>query len=117
MPDDQHRSRDLRDRLSGLLADWAPSCRVVLKELEEKRARLDDAREPATQATEQQAAAQAASRAGPTHRNAEGRGRGVAKLRQRSSRKDLEFERLSSELDSKKELIRALRRDAESSIG
>ena len=40
MSDRQTSIQSVRDRLTGLLADWGAELSLVLKELEEKRARL-----------------------------------------------------------------------------
>ena len=106
--------QDLRDRLTGLLADWGSELSLVLRELEEKRARVAEL-EGRQQGQEQQAA--------DFKRRVDGQqqliealkaeAEDASKLRKEVREKDLEFERVSSELDSKKELVRALRRDAE----
>jgi chromosome segregation ATPase len=114
MADREASIQGVRDRLTGLLADWGAELSVVLRELEEKRARLEELE------------GQHAGRDGELQslqKRLEGQDQlietlktdadEVAKLRKEVRAKDLEFERVSSELDSKKELIRALRRDAE----
>lgn len=104
----------VRDRLTGLLADWAAELSMVLKELEEKRSRLEEL---------QAASANSAGQLQSLQKRVDGQdaliealkadAEEASKLRKEVRAKDLEFERVSSELDSKKELIRALRRDAE----
>jgi chromosome segregation ATPase len=106
--------QDLRDRLTGLLADWGAELSLVLRELDEQRARVAEL-EGLQQGHDQQAA--------DFKRRVDGQqqliealkaeAEDASKLRKEVREKDLEFERVSSELDSKKELVRALRRDAE----
>ncbi len=112
---DRHVSiQGIRDRLTGLLADWGAELSAVLKELEEKRARVEE--------LEAHAAACNGDLQGLRERVAgqdaliealKADAEETSTLRNEVRDKDLEFERVSSELDSKKELIRALRRDAE----
>jgi chromosome segregation ATPase len=107
---------DLRDRLTGLLADWGAEVSEVLKELEQRRARVaelegsaagrDGELESLKQRVEGQNSLIEALKADAEE---------ASKLRNEIRDKDLEFERVSSELESKKELVRALRRDADSS--
>ena len=106
--------QDLRDRLTGLLADWGSELSLVLRELDEKRARVAEL-EGLQEAHHEQSA--------DLKKRVEGQDQLIdalkaeaeeaSKLRKEVREKDLEFERVSSELDSKRELIRALRRDAE----
>jgi DNA repair exonuclease SbcCD ATPase subunit len=104
----------VRDRLTGLLADWGAELSMVLKELEEKRSRVEEletktaGRDGQFEALQKRAEGQDA-----LIEALKGDAEEASKLRKEIRAKDLEFERLSSELDSKKELIRALRRDAE----
>jgi chromosome segregation ATPase len=104
----------LRDRLTGLLADWGSELAAVLKELDEKRARVaeleggaagrSDELDQLKQRIEGQNALIEALR---------GDAEEAQKLRAEIRTKDLEYERVSSELESKKELVRALRRDTD----
>jgi chromosome segregation ATPase len=104
----------LRDRLTGLLADWGSELAEVLNELEEKRARVaqleggaagrSDEIEQLKQRIEGQNTLIEALR---------GDAEEASKLRVEVRSKDLELERVSSELESKKELVRALRRDTD----
>ena len=103
-----------RDRLTGLLADWGAELASVLKELEEKRARVEeleggaagrsDELEQLQQRVDGQNTLIEACAATPKKRRSCAR---------EVRTKDLEFERVSSELESKKELVRALRRDTD----
>jgi chromosome segregation ATPase len=107
---------ELRERLTGLLADWGAEMSMVLRELDETRSRLTEARSASENHTEQL-------------KNLEDRVAGQTKLietlkaeaaeapelRNQVRANDLEIERLASELESKQELVRALRRDAEAS--
>src|SRR5262245_21952499 len=104
----------VRERLTGLLADWGAELALVLKELDEKRKRLAE--------LESQSGSHGAELEGLRKRiqgqdalieTLKADAEEASKLRKEVRTKDLEFERVSSELDSKKELVRALRRDAE----
>lgn len=100
----------LRDRLSGLLADWGTELSAVLRELEEQRARVAEfeASGDEVHALQQQIDGQKT-----LIEALRGDAEEASKLRAEVREKDLELERVSSELDSKKELVRALRRDAD----
>jgi chromosome segregation ATPase len=104
----------MRDRLTGLLADWGAELAVVLKELEEKRARVAElegsvaGRRDELQALEERVEGQNA-----LIEALRGDAEEASKLRAEVRSKDLELERVTSELESKKELVRALRRDAD----
>jgi chromosome segregation ATPase len=114
MTDKNSSIQGLRDRLTGLLADWGAELSIVLRELDEKRSRVaeleskangrDDEVEGLRQRLDGQQTLIEALR---------GDAEESSKLRAEVRGKDLEFERVSSELESKKELIRALRRDAD----
>ena len=114
MVDRQTPIEIVRDRLTGLLADWGAELSMVLKELEEKRSRLEEL---------ESTTANSAGQLETLQKRIEGQdaliealkadAEEASKLRKEVRARDLEFERVSSELDSKKELIRALRRDAE----
>jgi chromosome segregation ATPase len=114
MTDSAASVQGLRDRLTGLLADWGSELASVLKELEEKRARLaeleggaagrDDEVEQLKQRIEGQNTLIEALR---------GDAEDASKLRAEVRTRDLELERVTSELESKKELVRALRRDTD----
>ncbi len=73
----------MRDRLTGMLSDWGADLAGLLKELEEKRALLGKIEAEAVI------------------------------LRKKLRGKDLDLEKKNSEIDSKHELIDALRRDVE----
>jgi chromosome segregation ATPase len=114
MADRQASIQDVRDRLTGLLADWGTELSIVLKELEEKRVRLEElesrhaGRDGELQLLQKRVEGQE-----QLIETLKAEGEEAGKLRTEVRAKDLEFERVSSELDSKKELVRALRRDAE----
>jgi chromosome segregation ATPase len=104
-----------RDRLTGLLADWGAEMSLVLKELEEKRARVEELESGAAGRHDELQALQKRVEVQQNLIDAlRGDAEEASKLRIEIRNKDLEFERVSAELDSKRELIRALRRDAES---
>jgi chromosome segregation ATPase len=114
MADRQASIQDVRDRLTGLLADWGAELSTVLKELDEKRTRLEEFEiQHATRDGELQSLQKRVEGQEQLIETLKVDSEEVAKLRTEIRSKDLEFERVSSELDSKKELIRALRRDAE----
>jgi len=111
---DAQSIQGLRDRLTGLLADWGAELVEVLRELEEKRKRVaeleggaagrSDEVEQLKQRIEGQDTLIEALRSDSED---------AARLRAELRTRDLEFERVSSELESKKELVRALRRDTD----
>jgi chromosome segregation ATPase len=106
----------LRDRLTGLLADWGAELALVLKELEEKRARVAELESGAAGRNHEVEALQQRIDGQNTLIEAlRGDAEDVSKLRAEVRTRDLEFERVSSELESKKELVRALRRDSDGS--
>jgi chromosome segregation ATPase len=107
--------QDLRDRLTGLLADWGTELASVLKELEEKRARVAELEGGAAgRADEIEQLKQRIEGQNTLIEALRGDAEDASKLRAEVRSKDLEFERVTSELESKKELVRALRRDTDS---
>ncbi len=105
----------LRDRLTGLLADWTTELSSVLKELEEKRARVAELESAAAgRSDELEQLKQRVEGQNTLIEALRGDAEDASKLRSEVRSKDLEFERVSSELESKKELVRALRRDTDS---
>jgi len=114
MADPQASTQLLRDRLTGLLADWAAELSLVLKELEEKRERVAEL-EGTQQGRSEELELFKKRLDGQDQLidTLKAEAEEASKLRKEVRAKDLEFERVSSELGSKKELIRALRRDAE----
>jgi chromosome segregation ATPase len=105
---------DLRDRLTGLLADWGTEVAEVLKELEEQRSRMAELEAQAAGHSDELGALQQRIEGQNTLIEAlKGDAEEAALLRTEVRNKDLEFERVSFELESKKELVRALRRDAD----
>jgi chromosome segregation ATPase len=104
----------LRDRLTGLLADWGSELASVLKELEEKRTRVTELEGGAAgRADEIEQLKQRIEGQNTLIEALRGDAEEASKLRAEVRSKDLEFERVSSELESKKELVRALRRDTD----
>jgi DNA repair exonuclease SbcCD ATPase subunit len=107
-------TQSVRDRLTGLLADWGAEMSSVLKELDEKRARLVEFESGAAGRQDELQTLQKRLDGQQNLIDAlRGDAEEVSKIRSELRSKDLDFERINSELDSKKELIRALRRDAE----
>jgi chromosome segregation ATPase len=104
----------IRERLSGLLADWGADFSSLLTELEEKRARLDELETDAADKTD---------RVGALSRQVEAQDTLIESLnleadeatalRKEIHDRDLELEKKSAEIGSKHELISALRQDTE----
>jgi chromosome segregation ATPase len=116
MPDSTATIQGLRDRLTGLLADWGAELATVLKELEEKRARVAELEGGAAGRSEElEQLTQRVEGQNTLIEALRGDAEEASKLRAEIRTKDLEFERVSSELESKKELVRALRRDSDGS--
>jgi chromosome segregation ATPase len=114
MTDSTATIQGLRDRLTGLLADWGSELAAVLKELEEKRARVAELEGGATgRGGEIEQLKQRVEGQNSLIDALRGDAEEAQKLRAEVRTKDLEFERVSSELESKKELVRALRRDTD----
>ena len=106
--------QSLRDRLTGMLADWGTELALVLKELETRRARVAELESGAAGRTDEIAALKQRIEGQNTLIEAlRGDAEEASKLRAEVRTKDLEFERVSSELESKKEIVRALRRDTD----
>jgi chromosome segregation ATPase len=104
----------LRDRLTGLLADWGTELALVLKELEEKRARVAELEGGAAgRSNELEVLQQRVDGQNTLIEALRGDAEDASKLRAEVRSRDLELERVSSELESKKELVRALRRDGD----
>jgi chromosome segregation ATPase len=113
MTDSTPTIQGLRDRLTGLLADWGAELAVVLKELEEKRARIAELEAAAASAAEVDQLKQQVDGQTQLIETLRVDAEEAQKLRAEVRTRDLEFERVSSELESKKELVRALRRDTD----
>lgn len=104
----------IRERLSGLLADWGEDFSSLLTELEDKRARLDELETDATDKTQKVEALSKQVEAQDTlieSLNLEADEATV--LRKEIHDRDLELEKKSAEIGSKQELISALRQDTE----
>jgi len=114
MTDSTATIQGLRDRLTGLLADWGAELAEVLKELEEKRARVAELEGGAAgRSDELEQLKQRVEGQNTLIEALRGDAEEAQRLRAEIRSKDLEFERVSSELESKKELVRALRRDSD----
>jgi chromosome segregation ATPase len=113
MTDSTPTIQGLRDRLTGLLADWGAELAVVLKELEEKRARVAELEAAAASNAELEQLKQQVDGQTQLIETLRVDAEEAQKLRTEVRTRDLEFERVSSELESKKELVRALRRDTD----
>lgn len=104
----------LRERLTGLLADWGSEVALVLKELEAKRARVAELEGGAAgRSQEIEALKQRIEGQNTLIEALRGDAEEASKLRAEVRTRDLELERVSSELESKKEIVRALRRDTD----
>jgi chromosome segregation ATPase len=114
MAKNQTDTDNLRERLTGLLADWGAEMSMLLRQLEETQAELGELKssseghEKKLKQLEDRAAGQA-DLIDTLKADAEEAGA----LRDEVRARDLEVERLKSEVESKQELVRALRRDAE----
>jgi chromosome segregation ATPase len=114
MTDSTASIQALRDRLTGLLADWGSEFALVLKELEEKRARLAELEASAAARHDELESLQQRIDGQNTLIEAlRGDAEETSKLRAEVRARDLELERVTSELESKRELVMALRRDAD----
>ncbi len=106
--------QSVRDRLTGLLADWGAELSALLQELEQKRALVEKLENHSASRDEQLKSMQEqVDGQKELIETLQTDAEEASKLRREVRAKDLELERMASELDSKKELIRALRRDAE----
>jgi chromosome segregation ATPase len=105
----------LRERLTTLLADWGAEMSMLLRELDDARKQVADqdskkvnhGRELKTLEERNRGQAELIE-------TLKGEASSAADLRGEVRAKDLEIERLASEIESKQELVRALRRDTES---
>jgi chromosome segregation ATPase len=108
------RIDELRERLTGVLAEWGTEMSSLLAELAAKSAELEqikkstDDRDGEIEVLEQSVQGQA-----ELIETLKAEAEETVELRNEVRAKDLDLERLSSELESKQELVRALRRDAE----
>jgi chromosome segregation protein len=114
MTDSATSVQGLRERLTGLLADWGSELSSVLKELEEKRARVAELEGGAAgRSDEVEQLKQRVEGQNTLIEALRGDAEEASKLRTEVRARDLELERVGSELESKKELVRALRRDTD----
>jgi chromosome segregation ATPase len=103
----------LRERLTGLLADWGSEMSILVRELDDTRAELEslkarnDGRDAALEQLEDKLARQ-----NELLDTLKADAEEASALRKEHGEKELQIERLSSEVESKQELVRALRRDA-----
>src|SRR5512134_202775 len=98
--------QSLRDRLTGLLADWGSELALVLKELEAKRARVAELESAGAGRTDEiEALKQRIEGQNTLIEALRGDAEEASKLRVEVRTKDLDFERVSSELESKKDLV------------
>jgi pSer/pThr/pTyr-binding forkhead associated (FHA) protein len=103
----------IRERLTGTLADWGADFSTLLKELEEKRAVLQEIEaETASQSHEVEALHKRVKVQDTQIEALKIEAAEAVTLRKEIHDKDLELEKKNSELDSKRHLIDALRRDA-----
>lgn len=107
-------TESLRERLTGLLADWGAEMSMLLKQLDDAESEAGKLRaeagghEDKLKHLEERAKGQA-----DLIETLKGEAAESSDLRKEVREKDLEIERLQSEIESKQELVRALRRDAE----
>ena len=113
MTDSTPTIQGLRDRLTGLLAVCGAELAGVLKEREEKPARVAELEGAAAKSEEVDQLKQQVDGQTQLIETLRVDAEEAQKLRAEVRTRDLEFERVSSELESKKELVRALRRDTD----
>lgn len=105
---------ELRDRLSGLLADWGAEFSVVLRELETKRARLEELEGREDDSSRRlDSLRQRVKGQEELIETLKSDAEEASRLRRELRNSEMELERVTSELESKRDLIKALRRDAE----
>ncbi len=104
----------IRERLSGLLEDWGADFSTLLAELEDKRARLNQLEaEAAGKADAVQALGRQVEAQDTLIETLNLDADAAATLRKKILDKDLELEKNKAEIDSKQDLIGALRQDTE----
>lgn len=104
----------IRERLSGLLADWGEDFSSLLTELEEKRARLNELETDAVDNTQKfQSLSRQVEAQDTLIESLNLEADEATALRQEIHDRDLELEKKSAEIGSKHELISALRQDTE----
>jgi predicted RNase H-like nuclease (RuvC/YqgF family) len=105
----------LRERLTVLLADWGAEMSMLLRELDDARKQLADQDTKTTNHARELKTLEDRNR-GQVEliETLKSEASSASDLRAEVRAKDLEVERLASEIESKQELVRALRRDAES---
>ena len=104
----------IRERLSGLLEDWGADFSTLLTELEDKRARLNQLEAEAAGKADAVEALSRQVEAQDTLIETLNLDAGTAAtLRKKIQDKDLELEKNKAEIDSKQDLIGALRQDTE----
>ena len=114
MADSETPIGTIRERLSGLLADWGEDFSSLLEELEEKRARLERLETVAVDKTQKVDALSRQVDAQDTLIESLNLDADEATgLRKEIQDKDLELEKKSAEIGSKQDLISALRQDTE----
>ena len=106
--------RAIRKRTTKLLTEWGADFSMLLKDLEEKRARLQELEaSTAGQSSEVEALAKRVEAQDTLIESLNNDADETARLKAELHTKDLELEKKSSEIDSKHQLIDALRRDVE----
>ena len=104
----------IRERLSGLLEDWGADFSTLLAELEDKRARLNQLEaEAAGKADAVEALSRQVEAQDTLIETLTLDADAAATLRKKIQDKDLELKKSKAEIDSKQDLIGALRQDTE----
>ncbi len=104
----------MRERLTGMMADWGTDFSALLRELEEKRALLQEIEAEAARRSHEVDAVQRKVEAQDTLiEKLKTDAKEAVTLRKAVHEKDLEIEKKRSEIHSKHELIDALRRDVQ----
>ena len=114
MADEETSIGAIRKRTTKLLSEWGADFSVLLKDLEEKRARLKDLEASAAgQSTEVEALNKRIEAQDALIKSLNSEADATARLKAQIHSKDLELEKKTSEINSKHQLIDALRQDVE----
>ncbi len=114
MADEETSIGAIRKRTTKLLSEWGADFSVLLKDLEEKRARLKDLEASAAgQSNEVEALNKRIEAQDALIKSLNSEADATARLKAQIHSKDLELEKKTSEINSKHQLIDALRRDVE----
>ena len=114
MADEDPSISEIRKRTTKLLTEWGADFSILLKELEGKRARLQELETAAAgQSSEVEALSKRVEAQDTLIKSLNSDADETTRLKAELHTKDVELEKKKSELDSKHQLIDALRRDVE----